>query len=354
MIQVINTGNIPNDNTGDSVRVGAQKINANFKYLDEKTSAYVVGEIYKGPVVRVYNEKLYTLKSTNTFPFTATNFATELAAGNWVLVNTEVDLTLKADLVDGKVPASQLPSYVDDVIEVASFSALPTTGETGKIYVTLDTNKQYRWGGTGYIELSNGSAVWGSIGGTITNQTDLMNLLNAKQNTISATANRLLRFTPGGIVNSIIHDNGTNVGIGTLNPEVRLHVAGSGIFDDGINGRLTLQFDSSQNDIFSTTTGFNDWKNLRFSAKELIFSTDGTNERMRITSTGNVGIGTSSPDASAILHLRSSSKGFLPPVMSGGERDNISSAALGLIIYNTSSDTLDVFTSNGWRQITGL
>jgi hypothetical protein len=63
------------------------------------------------------------------------------------------DITLKADLVDGKVPASQLPSYVDDVIEVASFSALPTTGETGKIYVTLDTNKQYRWGGTAYVEI---------------------------------------------------------------------------------------------------------------------------------------------------------------------------------------------------------
>lgn len=55
---------------------------------------------------------------------------------------------------DGKVPASQLPSYVDDVIEAASYSALPSTGESGKIYVTLDTNKTYRWSGTAYVEIS--------------------------------------------------------------------------------------------------------------------------------------------------------------------------------------------------------
>jgi len=55
---------------------------------------------------------------------------------------------------EGKVPSTQLPSYVDDVIEVANYSALPATGETGKIYVTLDDNKTYRWSGTGYIEIS--------------------------------------------------------------------------------------------------------------------------------------------------------------------------------------------------------
>jgi hypothetical protein len=53
----------------------------------------------------------------------------------------------------GKVPSAQLPSYVDDVLEVASFSALPATGESGKIYVTLDTNYEYRWGGSAYVRL---------------------------------------------------------------------------------------------------------------------------------------------------------------------------------------------------------
>lgn len=55
---------------------------------------------------------------------------------------------------NGLIPSSQLPSYVDDVIEVANFAALPGTGETGKIYVTKDDNKTYRWSGTAYVEIS--------------------------------------------------------------------------------------------------------------------------------------------------------------------------------------------------------
>lgn len=54
----------------------------------------------------------------------------------------------------GKVPTSQLPSYVDDVVEYASKTNFPVTGETGKIYLALDTNLTYRWGGTEYVEIS--------------------------------------------------------------------------------------------------------------------------------------------------------------------------------------------------------
>jgi len=54
----------------------------------------------------------------------------------------------------GKVPSAQLPSYVDDVVEYASASAFPATGETGKIYVDTTTNKTYRWSGSGYVEIS--------------------------------------------------------------------------------------------------------------------------------------------------------------------------------------------------------
>jgi hypothetical protein len=55
---------------------------------------------------------------------------------------------------NGRVPSSQLPSYVDDVVEYASVSAFPVTGESGKIYVALDTNLTYRWGGSEYVEIS--------------------------------------------------------------------------------------------------------------------------------------------------------------------------------------------------------
>lgn len=56
----------------------------------------------------------------------------------------------------GLVPTSQLPSYVDDVIEVADFAALPETGEASKIYVTLDNNYIYRWSGSTYIQIPGG------------------------------------------------------------------------------------------------------------------------------------------------------------------------------------------------------
>lgn len=55
---------------------------------------------------------------------------------------------------NGLVPSSQLPSYVDDVLEYASASSFPSTGETGKIYVALDTNLTYRWSGSAYVEIS--------------------------------------------------------------------------------------------------------------------------------------------------------------------------------------------------------
>lgn len=71
----------------------------------------------------------------------------------------EEALAEKADLVDGKVPASQLPSYVDDVVEYPSFSDFPNPGESGKIYVALDTNLVYRWGGSEYILISSAASV---------------------------------------------------------------------------------------------------------------------------------------------------------------------------------------------------
>ena len=59
----------------------------------------------------------------------------------------------------GKVPESQLPSYVDDVLEFEDKSAFPDVGESGKIYVTLDSNITYRWTGSTYIEISKSLAI---------------------------------------------------------------------------------------------------------------------------------------------------------------------------------------------------
>lgn len=55
------------------------------------------------------------------------------------------------------IPSAILPSYVDDVLEFADLASFPVTGETGKIYVAIDTNKQYRWSGSAYIQITSGA-----------------------------------------------------------------------------------------------------------------------------------------------------------------------------------------------------
>lgn len=60
---------------------------------------------------------------------------------------------------NNKIPSSYLPSYVDDVLEFDTQASFPTTGESGKIYLTADTNKSYRWTGSGYAEISSSLAL---------------------------------------------------------------------------------------------------------------------------------------------------------------------------------------------------
>ena len=90
--------------------------------------------------------KLSNLSGTNTGDQNLSGLQVTSAKGN---ANGYAELDSNA-----KVPSTQLPSYVDDVVEAANFAALPGTGETGKIYVTLDDNKTYRWSGSAYAEIS--------------------------------------------------------------------------------------------------------------------------------------------------------------------------------------------------------
>jgi hypothetical protein len=90
----------------------------------------------KADSVHNHDDRYYTETEINTF------LSEKQASGNY------------ATLVGGLVPASQLPSYVDDVLEYVNLAAFPTTGETGKIYVAQDNNKTYRWAGSFYVEIS--------------------------------------------------------------------------------------------------------------------------------------------------------------------------------------------------------
>ena len=80
---------------------------------------------------------------------------------------------------NGKVPASQLPSYVDDVEEYGSLLSFPTQGEEGKIYVAKDTNLTYRWGGSTYVEIGQSIAKY--------EEADIRAALTAEKNRAEAS-----------------------------------------------------------------------------------------------------------------------------------------------------------------------
>lgn len=131
------------------------------KPIYHKNSGIAAGAILAGDIVTfVYNGTNYIVLAIDRV---MSNIFSEMLASHIVasLGYTPMNAALKgaasgvAELdANGKVPSSQLPSYVDDVLEYASMSAFPATGESGKIYVALDTNKTYRWSGTSYAEIS--------------------------------------------------------------------------------------------------------------------------------------------------------------------------------------------------------
>ena len=160
---------------------------------------------------------------------------------------------LKADLVDGKVPSSQLPSYVDDVIEVANYAALPITGESGKIYVTIDNNHIFRWTGSTYVEITDNTAVWGAITGTLSSQTDLQSALNAKVPYTGASGNINLGEygLTAGYLGLDITPTSTPIGIGTIYWDAANRTAA---LIDG-DGDTTLQIGQEERILVHNNTG---------------------------------------------------------------------------------------------------
>lgn len=108
-----------------------------------------------------------------------------------------------------QIPASYLPSYVDDIVEGASLATFPVVGEAGKIYIDLGTNKTYRWGGSVYVYITSGAvdSVAGKNGvvvlvkadvglSNVDNTTDLLKPLSAASvNALSSKADAALVYT---------------------------------------------------------------------------------------------------------------------------------------------------------------
>lgn len=144
----------------------------NYKYLDETGLKKLWEKIKTKDTESLSSAKSYTdtkISGVNTtitsVNSTITNQQTDIAN-----LKTAVNSTIPSNYIknsqkgvangvatldsDGKVPESQLPAYVDDVVEYDALKTFPATGEAGKIYVDLSTNKTYRWSGSTYVNIA--------------------------------------------------------------------------------------------------------------------------------------------------------------------------------------------------------
>lgn len=185
---------------------------------------------------------------------------------------------------DSKIPSAQLPSYVDDVVEVATFAALPVTGETGKIYVTLDTNYSYRWSGSTYV----------FIGRPIVNTDELA----------EGSANKY--FTDGRAQIAVVTQTITN-GVTNKAPS-----------EDAVFDALALKLDAgSFSGEFDGNFAIKDTDDLDEGLTNLYF-TDGRAQTATITQTITDGVTTKAPSSDAVYDA-------LTPITSSlaGKQDGI-------------------------------
>ncbi|WP_404941587.1 hypothetical protein [Pseudomonas danubii] len=140
-IDPINIGGVPNDGNGQNLRSGGQIINDNFAELDTRTAA---------------------AQARADQGVSDAAAARDAAAAAKAIADAAVPATALGDsvpqLINGVVPASQLPSFVDDVLEFPTLEDFPEAGETGKIYIAINdgdspTNptRQYRWSGSAFV-----------------------------------------------------------------------------------------------------------------------------------------------------------------------------------------------------------
>ena len=145
------------------------------------------------------------------------------------VTNLQTTLANKADLVDGLVPTSQLPSYVDDVLEYANLASFPATGESGKIYIALDTNKTYRWSGSTYVEITASPSSTDSVVEGTTNLYFTAARAQAAVTNITGNAGTATKLQTARIISVTGDGTGNTTFDGFDNTSIALTLTNSGV-----------------------------------------------------------------------------------------------------------------------------
>lgn len=114
------------------------------------TVAGVVGEGWTPSIA------IAPVGTPGTYTKVSTNDKGQVVSGEY-LAASDIPSLDASKITSGIIDAARLPAYVDDVLEYAGLSVFPVIGETGKIYIALDTNKAYRWSGSTYVYITSGA-----------------------------------------------------------------------------------------------------------------------------------------------------------------------------------------------------
>jgi hypothetical protein len=221
---------------------------------------------------------------------------------------------------NAKISAAYLPSYVDDVLEFANLASLPATGESSKIYVTLDNNFEYRWSGSVYIRLVASPGTTDALTEGVTN----LYYTNARVAAFGDT--RYLALTGGSLSGNL---NGTTANF-TGN------IDGSIIAARGSLGGLYIEDRNTPSHLW-TMASEGDMINLRATGLGNVYTADYTTQVLSFVKSPIVPIATLSGQAVNFGQLstylpRTAGVGF---PLTGELRINSTTAAI--VLTNTAS-----------------